>query len=1295
MSSTNTAVAAILTVTKTTTSTATTSQEQQYLLDKANVLLSLLEEPIIDVWALRVHAITDGGLINDSIRRKVWPKLVGLHERLWEDQPEDGTTTIPSNTHPPLQDKIQLSESYAVTPKRSNVVAVNSSSKNESIITTTTNTINTPNEGNPTINDKQRKKVQDIFRSEVNIRSSSSSKHTHVDYDDTNSISSASASSSVLSEAASTSAMTVRRRNNNLNNHKYNPILASSIDATQIELDVLRCTWHLLTKAQKRSQQQYILTAVSSSSWGNGSSTGINRTPVSTRTTATECSFVSPKGGEFVHPAEQEETPTSTHKSNSNRRKLRKIAKMIQRKQRRLSNLINLTLVQSTSISPSLSLLQQQQKPSSALLRYYQGYHDIACIVLSTIGISTTDARYVPPLSSLYNTNASQISGNPMLHYSPTTTTGFEMATAILYQLSQSHFRDCMRTNFTQLQIVMRLTIFPLIAFFDKEVHEHLIQCDMMEPYFALSWIITWFSHDIRDTELVKRLFDFFIVSHPIMPIYMAIAMICHPLNRQDVLQTEHDFSMVHQTLSQLPRNSSMVGWKYRPGDGYVSDDDDEDDGHNSSDDECGDLDDDLLSLGPMGSQSSVDTEFLQQEAATLKQSNISSGYDRATMKATSSTTAADAYMADAEAVSIVSSSMSSMCAARVPFQELIELAIKYIEQIPPHHLIGLATRYFGRDSIQKELSTSSVHKNNYKETNPIRDDITFLQVPPTWTRSFTAHCDRTLKHHRTRKRRFQSVPSEDSEDATSNVATNLSILDSGIQANFNEPNDVVSMYRIIQSNGDASKLMAVIAAGYGLGDDTTERRLKRRRQCKRFTNAGAALAVLAVAIGIGYYLQRQQQQHHNRSKQGQSTLLVTTGSSSHQLDDATCVNELRDPFSRSIKPTKIIATSTKNTVALSPTIAAVERRESRSDIQECKVRLRYSFEQKCTTEKVPSTSTSTVINSPGKFLLPRNNPVGLLKNTLHIQSIRLAMRDIGAVTTLLYHKAVMKLTVFGNTLHHIGTTATVSPINDNINKSQRLIMNLSGALVRSTGCVQKGAGVFRSRIQIARSKVQILFRDVADRFQHDIVVKKQSVGARAFKFVEVMKSAMIEYGNDMVVDKSSFDVAMSSPVIIILRKQYEPSDLNVISAHIQTTLRRVVIVPATKAIKKLQYPQDALRQHMRIVGDSLLKMKQSKTYGTVSEALIFVRRTIAFHVPLLMSTLRKAALLPVDHYTHQKTDPKVLSEASPNHISYVDIDDHNEHHMMTSHAPPADDQCLSDLTLSKRKKLNFGFMNA
>ena len=41
-----------------------------------------------------------------------------------------------------------------------------------------------------------------------------------------------------------------------------------------------------------------------------------------------------------------------------------------------------------------------------------------------------------------------------------------------------------------------------------------------MESFFCLSWVITWFGHDIADFNEVARIYDALICSHPLHYIY-------------------------------------------------------------------------------------------------------------------------------------------------------------------------------------------------------------------------------------------------------------------------------------------------------------------------------------------------------------------------------------------------------------------------------------------------------------------------------------------------------------------------------------------------------------------------------------------------------------------------------------------------------------------------------------------------------------------------------------------------------------------------------------------------------
>lgn len=71
-------------------------------------------------------------------------------------------------------------------------------------------------------------------------------------------------------------------------------------------------------------------------------------------------------------------------------------------------------------------------------------------------------------------------------------------------------------------------------------------------PYYCLSWVITWCSHDIDDFSIIPRLFDLFLSSNPLMPVYFAAAIVLS--HKQELLEQECENSAVHSFLSKLPQ---------------------------------------------------------------------------------------------------------------------------------------------------------------------------------------------------------------------------------------------------------------------------------------------------------------------------------------------------------------------------------------------------------------------------------------------------------------------------------------------------------------------------------------------------------------------------------------------------------------------------------------------------------------------------------------------------------------------------------------------------------------------
>jgi hypothetical protein len=152
-------------------------------------------------------------------------------------------------------------------------------------------------------------------------------------------------------------------------------------------------------------------------------------------------------------------------------------------------------------------------------LHYYQGLHDVAGVMLHNLDYQ----EYV--------------------------------TTCILKRVSHSHLRDAMRENFGNITWLLSVLLLPLVQQVEPQVHYCLQQMEVSSN-LCLPWIITWFTHDIYDPTTAGRLVDAFLCGHPLLPMYVAVALLVHPLLKQDILTTAdcEDPASMFVLVKQLPK---------------------------------------------------------------------------------------------------------------------------------------------------------------------------------------------------------------------------------------------------------------------------------------------------------------------------------------------------------------------------------------------------------------------------------------------------------------------------------------------------------------------------------------------------------------------------------------------------------------------------------------------------------------------------------------------------------------------------------------------------------------------
>lgn len=68
---------------------------------------------------------------------------------------------------------------------------------------------------------------------------------------------------------------------------------------------------------------------------------------------------------------------------------------------------------------------------------------------------------------------------------------------------------------------------------------------------FALPWYLTWFGHSLNQYRDVVRLYDFFLATPPLMPLYVAAALVIHRCD--EIFEVGCDMASIHCLLSQIP----------------------------------------------------------------------------------------------------------------------------------------------------------------------------------------------------------------------------------------------------------------------------------------------------------------------------------------------------------------------------------------------------------------------------------------------------------------------------------------------------------------------------------------------------------------------------------------------------------------------------------------------------------------------------------------------------------------------------------------------------------------------
>ncbi|KAI0353911.1 hypothetical protein OH77DRAFT_1406209 [Trametes cingulata] len=146
-------------------------------------------------------------------------------------------------------------------------------------------------------------------------------------------------------------------------------------------------------------------------------------------------------------------------------------------------------------------------------LHYFQGYHDIVSVLFLTL----PKELHVP----------------------------------VTEKMSLHRVRDSMGT--TLEPVVGLLRILKRLLHLADEKFAAVLERAAPLPYYALSNLLTLFSHDIPTLPLIQHIFDYLLSRPPIAVVYLAAALTLTRRKEVQVLEDEGEEGMMHSLLTGLP----------------------------------------------------------------------------------------------------------------------------------------------------------------------------------------------------------------------------------------------------------------------------------------------------------------------------------------------------------------------------------------------------------------------------------------------------------------------------------------------------------------------------------------------------------------------------------------------------------------------------------------------------------------------------------------------------------------------------------------------------------------------
>lgn len=136
---------------------------------------------------------------------------------------------------------------------------------------------------------------------------------------------------------------------------------------------------------------------------------------------------------------------------------------------------------------------------------------------------------------------------------------GLDLGFKMSLQCANLFIKDSLRENFDQGVVPAVMLFYDLLKKIDAELEKIIedyfsFEDELSIPMFCFPWIVTWLGQDIPNYDSLCRVYDFFLATHPLAPIYFSVAIVLSQktqiMETQDMPELHHYCGNIVPTLN-------------------------------------------------------------------------------------------------------------------------------------------------------------------------------------------------------------------------------------------------------------------------------------------------------------------------------------------------------------------------------------------------------------------------------------------------------------------------------------------------------------------------------------------------------------------------------------------------------------------------------------------------------------------------------------------------------------------------------------------------------------------------